>query len=168
MAEPPKESVRSALPQKLETTPVIPPRRSPPPVSTVSRGESSLSPLRRPPTLPAHITAQPVLRPLPKPADTSPPSKPARAPLPSAADGSATSETVAFVSNQPHPKNETARITISPKLPAAADRPQIRPGSVSTSAAISAFDSIPRPFCWALLGISALIFLIQIWNYALS
>gem|GEM_PF-3424201 len=31
-----------------------------------------------------------------------------------------------------------------------------------------AFDSVPRWFCWSLLGLSALIFFIQIWNYALS
>jgi hypothetical protein len=45
---------------------------------------------------------------------------------------------------------------------------QPAPGIVATSNAIDAFDSIPRWFCWGLLGISALIFLIQIWNYALS
>jgi hypothetical protein len=33
---------------------------------------------------------------------------------------------------------------------------------------IDAFDFIPRWFCWGLLCISALIFLIQIWNYTLS
>jgi hypothetical protein len=30
------------------------------------------------------------------------------------------------------------------------------------------FDSVPRWFCWGLLAISALVFLIQIWNYTLS
>jgi hypothetical protein len=30
------------------------------------------------------------------------------------------------------------------------------------------FDSIPRRFCWALFGIAALIFLIQILNYVVS
>jgi hypothetical protein len=74
----------------------------------------------------------------------------------------------ASVSNQPRPKNETARITISPKLPEAANHPQTRSGIVPTSIAIGAFDSTPRWFCWGLLGISAFIFLIQIWNYALS
>jgi hypothetical protein len=61
-----------------------------------------------------------------------------------------TSENFASVSIQPGPKNETARITILPGPSAAA------------------FDSIPRWFCWGLLGVSVLIFLIQIWNYALS
>jgi hypothetical protein len=36
------------------------------------------------------------------------------------------------------------------------------------SNAIDAFDAIPRWFCWGLLGISSLIFFIQIWNYTLS
>jgi hypothetical protein len=30
------------------------------------------------------------------------------------------------------------------------------------------FDSIPRPFCWTLFGLAALIFLIQILNYIVS
>jgi hypothetical protein len=110
MAEPPKESVRSALPQSPETTPVIPPRRFLPP----------------------------------------------------------TSQNLASVPIQPGPKNETARITILPGPPAAAGITQARPAVAPTSIASAASDSIPRWFCWGLLGISAFIFLIQIWNYALS
>jgi hypothetical protein len=49
--------------------------------------------------------------------------------------------------------------------PVAAAQPAPIP---ATSKAISSFDSTPRWFCWGLLGLSALIFLIQIWNYALS
>jgi hypothetical protein len=45
---------------------------------------------------------------------------------------------------------------------------QTSPVIVAPSREIDAFDSIPRWFCWGLLCISALIFLIQVWNYALS
>ena len=33
---------------------------------------------------------------------------------------------------------------------------------------LAQLDTIPRPLCWALLAISAVIFLIQIWNYVVS
>jgi hypothetical protein len=110
MAEPPKESVRGALPQTPETTPVIPPRRFLPP----------------------------------------------------------TSENFASVSIQPGPKNETARITVPPPRSTAGATSHTQPAIVPTSIVSDASDSIPRWFCWGLLGISAFIFLIQIWNYALS
>ena len=165
MAEPPQESVRNALPQKPETTPVIPAASG----NALSRTESPLIPVRRPPAFPTQVTTSPVLQPLPKPAGASPiSSEPSRGLLPTAADRRATSANFASVSNRPHPKNETARIAILPKLPEPAHPPQTRPGIVATSTAIGTFDSIPRPFCWGLLGLSALIFLIQIWNYALS
>jgi hypothetical protein len=77
------------------------------------------------------------------------------------------SENFTSVSTQPGPKNETARITIlGGRAPAAIAQP--KPGTLPTSAAGDAFDSIPRWFCWGLLGVSALIFVIQFWNYALS
>jgi hypothetical protein len=153
------------LPQKPVTTPIIPSLS----VNTVSRAGSPLIPVRRPPALPAQVTASPVLQPLAKAAGPSrPPSEAPRIPLPTAADRRATSANYASVSIQPSPKNETARIAIVPKLPETADRSQSKPGIVLTSTAIGAFDSIPRQFCWGLLGISTLIFLIQIWNYALS
>src|ERR1043166_3549848 len=40
--------------------------------------------------------------------------------------------------------------------------------ALATSGPLASFASTPRWFCWGLLGLSALIFLIQIWNYALS
>jgi hypothetical protein len=63
---------------------------------------------------------------------------------------------------------ETARIALQPGLSPAAAIVQPAPGVVATSDATDAFDSIPRGFCWGLLSISALIFLIEIWNYTLS
>jgi hypothetical protein len=87
--------------------------------------------------------------------------------LPGTVDAPAAAENFARVSTQPGPKNETARIPIlSRRLTTAI--PQTKPGIIPTSTASGALDSTPRWFCWGLLGISALIFLIQIWNYALS
>ena len=160
MAEP-------VLPQKPETTqrlqnegakrdtapilvpapsPAVPPRRSPPPSlgGTVPRPESPIAPSLSP--RPAFL---PVLHPLPKPAAVPP-------------------EDLGDISIQPSPKKETARITILPRpSPSPAIAPSA-PGITATSKTVDAFDSIPRWFCWGLLGLSALIFLTQIWNYALS
>ncbi len=184
MAEPKKETVRSALPQGSEITPglqnegakhdlariplpsrtpVIPTRRSPPSIiqpSPVSAGIPVVS-SHRPPVLPSKVTASPVLHPPSKPAGATPVSSEVgtTANLLSPADAPAASENFAGVSVQPGPKKETGRITILSK-PA--------PVSVAPSNATDSFDSIPRSFCWGLLGISALTFLIQIWNYALS
>jgi hypothetical protein len=110
MAEPPQESVHSALPQTPEITRGIPPRRFLPPRS----------------------------------------------------------ENFASVPIQPSPKGETARIAILPAGSAAGATAHTKPVIAPTTIATNASDSIPRWFCWGLLGISAFIFLIQIWNYALS
>jgi hypothetical protein len=104
-----------------------------------------------------------MLRPLPKP--TGPPlilSEPATSLLAAAA-----SEDFADGSDRPGPRKETARLKLLPELSAAATVPS---ASIlaATSGGLDAFDSLPRWFCWSLLGLSALIFLIQIWNYALS
>jgi hypothetical protein len=68
------------------------------------------------------------------------------------------------------PRRSSPTITL-PSLDAAQPSPVTvaHPATVlATSKAPEPFDSTPRWFCWGLLGISALIFLIQIWNYALS
>ena len=207
MAEPKKETVRIALPQRPATasaapagakrdtarivlpsrTPVIPPRRSPPaitPSSSVSNGAADEKPivaLRRPPVLPPRSPViTPLLEPLPKPPGTG------ISPDVSAAEA----EPVAPATFENHigapvergPKKETARISILPK-PTIAPRPAVNmtktqplimhpsgiapasPVIVATSKASDPLDSIPRWFCWGLLGTAALIFLIQIWNY---
>jgi hypothetical protein len=63
------------------------------------------------------------------------------------------------------PKNETARITrlSNPPKPSASaqmekTQPLISQREVRTSI-------VPIPLCWALLGASAAILIIQIWNY---
>lgn len=147
---------RVALPSR---TPPIPPRRSPPllPVSAAPQAQTPLIPLRRPPVSPPQAAAPLPLRLVPKETDQLP--RP-DAPMASQAFGRG--------SVQPGPKKETARITILSETSPPTAIVQAVPALVATSVSVDPFDSIPRWFCWGLLGLSALIFLIQIWNYALS
>ena len=193
MAEPKKETVRIALPprpqqpgsvpsiEKRDTArivlparaPVTPIRREPPKITPLPASEATADTpptiLRRPPTVTPANTS-PLLQPLPKPPgmeDASAPVAPTEAP-----------------SIHRGPKKETARISVLPR-PAATPAPAVnmtktQPLLVHPSAAIPAapviitskplapLDAIPRSLCWAVLGISALIFLIQIWNYVVS
>ena len=193
MAEPKKETVRIALPPRSENggsapsiakqetarivlptgTPVTPIRRpptiTPRPAAEATAGTPTI--LRRPPTITPAISS-PLLQPLPKPPGIetrNAPVQPALGETPSVNRG---------------PKKETARITILPK-PAPSAAPAINmtktqpllmqppPGRqpapvIITSKPLAPLDTIPRALCWALLGISAAIFLIQIWNYVVS
>ena len=86
------------------------------------------------------------------------------------------------------PKKETARITVLPDLPARSPvaptvqmkktqpltrMPDIAPPSAPINVATAAaepereliVDEIPMSFCWALLGVSTAILIIQIWTY---
>lgn len=147
---------RVVLPSR---TPPIPPRRSPPlsPVSTAPQAQTPLIPLRRPPVSPPQATAPLPLRLVPK--------ETGQLPRP---DAPMASQAFARVSVQPSPKKETARISLSSGALAQPAIVQSAPDLLATSTSVDGFDSIPRWFCWGLLGLSALIFLIQIWNYALS
>src|ERR1044072_6665217 len=110
------------------------------------------------PALPQRPETTPVVRPFQSPPTLSPQAaaSPALPPQPPPA-----------LSRQRGPKNETSRIPPQPERPATAVV-QTTSGTLLTSMASDASDSIPQWFCWGLLGISALIFLIQIWNYTLS
>jgi hypothetical protein len=68
----------------------------------------------------------------------------------------------------PQPAAVTTRTNVQPLLPQQATVAQTSQVVLATSSAADAFDSIPRWLCWGLFSISALIFLIQIWNYAVS
>jgi hypothetical protein len=82
------------------------------------------------------------------------------------------------------PKKETARISVLPR-PAPVAAPAINmtktqpllihpagtvPAApvVITSRPVAPVDAVPRSLAWGLVGISGLIFLIQIWNYVVS
>jgi hypothetical protein len=82
----------------------------------------------------------------------------------------------------PGPKKETARIAVLSAPPAKsppsvemkktqpivtmpATAPQSAPLTLAPTTTESIGDEIPMAFCWALLGVSAVILIIQIWNY---
>jgi hypothetical protein len=127
------------------------------------------------------------LQPLPKPAGpaaTPEASTTTPAALPSEPGNGTGSAIQSTSSLEPGPKQDTARIRILPRP--AATGPSVnmtktqpllvRPATttmqpapvVVTSRPLDPFELIPRKFWWTLLGISAVIFLIQIWNYVVS
>jgi hypothetical protein len=186
---PKRDTTRIVLPSR---TPPVPVRRSPPtftPSSSTagSTAEPPVISLRRPPVSPPSVsTSSPLLQPLPKPAGpaATPESSTATPATPGPEGRNENGPAIQSASSlQPGPKKETARILILPRP--AATLPSVnmtktqpllvRPATtmqpapvVVTSRPLDAFELIPRSFCWTLLGISALIFLIQIWNYVVS
>ncbi|HEX4641217.1 MAG TPA: hypothetical protein VH252_07510 [Chthoniobacterales bacterium] len=195
MAEPKKETVRIALPPRPEQTshapstanrdtvrivlptrtPITPIRREPPKIMPAPASEETpetptVLP-RRPPTI-SPTDSSPLLQPLPKPPGIENENGPV---APAAVEISPVDR---------GPKKETARISVLPR-PTPAAPPAINmtktqpllvhpptgvtpPPAIITSKPLAPLDSIPRPLCWALLAISAVIFLIQIWNYVVS
>ena len=186
---PKRDTTRIVLPSR--TPPVTvrrsPPAFSPPSSSAAPAAESPVISLRRPPVSPPSIsTSSPLLQPLPKPpgpgpAPESSTATPADAPR---KDGNGNAPAIQSPSSlQPGPKKETARIRILPRPAGTAPTVNmtktqpllVRPANTTQSAPVivtsrplDAFELIPRKFCWTLLGISAVIFLIQIWNYVVS
>jgi hypothetical protein len=166
---PKAETTRIVLPTRTPVAPIRrPPKITPLPAAEVAADTPTI--LRRPPTITPSSTS-PLLQPLPKP----PGSEVENAPVP-------LTQSPSVIHG---PKKETARISILPK-PAATPAPAINmtktqpllvhpPAAavqaapvIITSKPLAPLDSIPRPLCWAVLGISTLIFLIQIWNYVVS
>ena len=148
--EPKKETVRIMLPQpNAQTTGAASKPRETVRINLPTRGPANAS-APRPPT----STTEPA-------AITGGPATPMSAPSPAA------------------PKKETARISVLPDPPSrpavqmkktqplidvpAAERPA-SPVTVAPETRTVAAE-IPRPLCWALLGVSAAILIIQIWNY---
>jgi hypothetical protein len=182
MAEPKKETVRIALPPRPEQaasgqsvakretarivlpsrTPVIPIRRLPPKITPLPSSESTpeapnILPRRPPVTPAASPVSSPLLQPLPKPpaiqTTTAPGPATARTgvlprPAPAAAPAINTTKT------QPLLIHPAGTIPAAPV--------------VITSKPVAPLDAIPRSLAWGLLAISAVIFLIQIWNYVVS
>ena len=173
-----RDTARIVLPSR---TPVTTIRRLPPTITPLPASEStveapSILP-RRPPETPA---ASPLLQPLPKPPGMETDPGAAIRPVPPARDESV----MGALSVNRGPKKETARISVLPR-PAPVAAPAINmtktqpllihpTGStpvapvVITSKPVARVDAIPRSLAWGLLAISALIFLIQIWNYVVS
>jgi len=176
--EPKKETVRIAVTppasgqsaQKRETVRITLPSR--PPTS------APLPPTGVPATAAPH---PPVAKPLIPPAPTKAVQPPRFVPPPV----SAAVPPMPNISPLPGPKKETARITVLPDPPAAPPTVQMKktqplinmpaasvpmpvtPVTVANEPEIGAtiMDGIPIAFCWALVGVSAVVLLIQILNY---
>jgi len=184
--EPKKETVRIALPQEPVAKPPdpnthsrdtvriqLPPRQSP------NKMPPQPFDTPRPPAgavVPPSPFASPEASSAPSPLEPVIPS----APVPDSGSVSAAPELISL-----GPNKETARVPLMPEAPAMPvpavemkktqpliAMPQITPKGpsmavtpiekVEESATVSAF---PMPICWALLGVSTVILIIQIWTY---
>jgi hypothetical protein len=52
-----------------------------------------------------------------------------------------------------------------PLIPAPPSPPQRAPITVLPKVDTAIIDSIPQPLCWALLALSAIVFIVQLWTY---
>ena len=157
-------------------------RATPPAMSGPSTSSDAMT--AKPPAAPPVRPPPASVAPTPKPPPNLPPPPSVFRP-PSGPAAAAAAVEPAPTQPETHPRKETARISILPDpVPAtpaaptvnmAKTQPLIRapqgerplaPVDVSSvPAARSAIDAIPLPILWALLGVSALTFLIQLWNY---
>jgi len=180
--EPKKETVRITLPPRAAT--------GAPPLST-PRDTVRINLPARPPANggavhpPAPAPPRPPVLP-PPPAFRPPPSPPSAfsAPVPStqaAAMRAPEPVTEPHSAPPPGPKKETARISVLPDPPKPAGSVQMKktqplismpeakapvtPVAVAPRAAEPVPEALPLALCWTLVGASALILLIQIWNY---
>jgi hypothetical protein len=162
--EPKKETVRIVLPPQSAPKPgdagtAAPEAR----IHLPARPPLASRPSTEPPA-----AASPSGAPRPLPPPVKPSTAAVAAPMPS--------------STPPGPKKETARIAVLPDpLPRPSSSaqmkktqplrtmpevaPQAAPLNIASSKAATGVDAIPRPLCWALLGVAAIILLIQIWTY---
>jgi hypothetical protein len=179
-----RDTARIVLPSR---TPITPIRRPPPTITPLPASESAtdapnILPRRPPVTPPTAPASSPLLQPLPKPPGAESNAGPGAAvrPVPPAREENGMSA----LSVNRGPKKETARISVLPR-PVSTAAPTInmtktqplliQPAGttpvapvVITSKPLAPVDAIPRSLALGLLGISAVIFLIQIWNYVVS
>jgi hypothetical protein len=169
--EPKKETVRVALPQEAVAKPrdtvriQLPPRQSP--------NKLPAQPLDTPRPPPPFALPETSLAAAPEPVIPSVP-----VPAPDPGSVSAAPESVS-----PGPRKETARVPVMARaMPApavemkktqpliAAPHPSCQSASMGVTPTEKAEESaminaIPMPICWALLGVSTVILIIQIWTY---
>ena len=169
--EPKKETVRIALPPK------------PQPLGAESRDTARIHLPARPPVPRPPSTQAPLPPPGPRSVGASPGLATASLPETRSEPKKETARIAVGI-----PKKETARITVLPDLPAKSSTaptvqmkktqplsrmPDTAPPSAPINVATAALepereliiDEIPMSFCWALLGVSAAILIIQIWTY---
>ena len=166
-----RDTVRINLPPR---TPANPSPASPilkPPSAPVLPG---LGQLPKAPSFPVPSIAEPEPSPLHTPSIAEsiadPPLVPPPAPPPAQK---------AQPVSSPGPKKETARIAILPQpksptvkmsktqplITAPEPKSENAPISIEPANAGETIESIPVPLCWALVAVSALIFIIQVWTY---
>ncbi len=172
---PGSETVRINMPARPPANGA--PRPPAPPSGGAPRPPMSKTPL--PPAPAKAVAPPPLFRPsAAAPAGSVPPSSPS-APRPAAPPGAA------GLASAAGPKKETARISVAPAVPARPG-PAIQmkktqplvtmPEPVRQTAPIAVnvapveeeegfIEGIPMSLCWAALAISAIILIIQIWNY---
>ena len=171
------DTARINLPTRPPSNDAAPrPPAAPPPGSTTPGSPAPpRPPLAQTPLPPApakRVEPPPFSRPAPPPppsggsapgAVASPPSAPkALTPIAPA---------LATAPPLPGPKKETARIAAvemkktQPIITMPATASQNAPLTVAPTTTESIGHEIPMAFCWALLGVSAVILIIQIWNY---
>ncbi|HEY2139123.1 MAG TPA: hypothetical protein VGH00_03525 [Chthoniobacterales bacterium] len=178
-----RDTARIVLPTRTPVTPVrrLPPKITPLPASDSIPEAPAVLPRRPAIAPPVSSTSSALLQPLPKPPGIETHPNAGGAIRPVAPVRSATSTATAVDRG---PKKETARISVLPRpTPLAApaiNMTKTQPllvhpvGTtpvapvVITSKPVAPVDAIPRSLAWGLVGISALIFLIQIWNYIVS
>ena len=188
MAEPKKETFRINVPVPPETTPLISsvPKQDTTRIRLPERPPTSGVGFVPPPAPPKPSPSAPFASPVSQlrlATSAAPPatgSTGARQTnlLSPQADSTSASGVYPGSSVQPSPKKEIARIAVQPpaspsinmrKTQPLLTRPDahahVAPVTVTTSAGADTFDSIPNSVCWSVLGLSALVLLIQIWNY---
>ena len=94
---------------------------------------------------------------------TRPPANPSIAPVPTSSMAAAN----VIPASAPTPKKETTRIGMSPEPPAVQKKtgPLMDISPVAAQRSSTSPVEIPMFLCWGLLGISASILILQIWNY---
>ena len=176
VAKPPGTNTRSRETVRIQVPPRQPSNKAP------------LRPQTQPVTAPKPFPKAVVPPPPPPPSaqapSTVPASKPATVspPAPASVLGlvSAAPESIS-----PGPKKETARVPIVPEPPArpapavqmkktqpliamphnTPQSPSIAVAPTEKADGSAMMDAIPMPTCWTLLGVSAVILIIQIWTY---
>ncbi len=183
--EPEKENVHIALPpQPVAKAPGTDTRsRETARIQLPPRQPSNKAPLSSPtqPSVPPQTPAAPS----PPPPPVFSPELPTEISTPDPEPSAPPPVSAALDSTSLSPKKETARIALMPEPPAKPipavqmkktqpliAMPHITPRSAPIAVAptekakgSAMMDAIPMPTCWTLLGVSAVILIIQIWTY---
>jgi hypothetical protein len=159
-----RETVRIQLPIRPPST--KPPLRSPAEQSPLPK-PAAKDPIA-PPVVP-QPPAAPVSLPKPSPVSTPvPPQVPAEVvPAPSSPSSGPKKETARLPLMPEPPSKPLPTVQMKKTQPLIAIPPTAPPSAVAPieEGAILTVDTIPMAVCWGLLGVSALILIIQIWTY---